>query len=61
MDGFEKIGYSILCTIAIMISIFLYGLVGLLLIFGVGVLFMKVIKEHLQNKEDDYYSEKVDK
>jgi len=35
---------------------------GTLLVFlGLSFLLVKVIKERLQNKEDDYYAQKVDK
>ena len=37
-------------------------IVGSLLVFlGLSFLLVKVIKERLQNKEDDYYAQKVDK
>ena len=37
-------------------------IVGTLLIFlGLSFLLVKVIKERLQNKEDNYYAQKVDK
>ena len=70
MDSYEKWGYSLLGIIAVvyllamlvgMIAAFPFGLFGLLLIAGIGILLVKVIKERLQNKEDDYYSNKVDK
>ena len=44
-----------------MIAAFPFGLFGLLLIAGIGILLVKVVKERMQNKEDDYYSSKVDK
>jgi hypothetical protein len=70
MDLYEKIGYSLL---AIIVALYLvamfagiiatlpYGLVGLALVGGIGVLMAKVVIERLRNKEDDHYSEKVDK
>jgi hypothetical protein len=70
MDNYEKIGYTLLAIIAIiyliamfigMIAVFPFGLLGLLLIAGIGILMVKVIKERLQNKEDDYYSREIDK
>ena len=70
MDNYEKTGYAFLIIIATlyliamfigMFAAFPYGLVGLLLIAGVGVLAVKVVKERLQNKEDDYYSREIDK
>ncbi len=70
MDGYEKIGYSILGTVALLwivgmiagaIAALPYGLVGLLVFVGVGALFIKVIRERLKNREDDYYSNNVDR
>ena len=70
MDSYEKWGYSLLGLIAViyllamlvgMIAAFPFGLIGLVLIAAIGILLVKVLKERLQNKEDDYYSKKVDK
>jgi hypothetical protein len=70
VDSYEKIGYTLLGIVAAlyilamivgMVAVFPYGLVGLIVITAIGVLFIKVLKERLQNKEDDYYSKKVDK
>lgn len=70
MDLFEKVGYGLLGTVASlyiiamiagMVVIFPFGIIGLAVIAGVGLLLIKVIKERLNNKEDDYYSKKVDK
>jgi len=37
-------------------------IIGTLLVFlGLSFLLVKVIKERLQNKEDNYYAQKVDK
>lgn len=69
MDRFEKIGYSLLGALAVIyvlamlvgiVLVFPFGLLGLFAIAGFGVLFIKVIKERLGNKEDDYYSNNVD-
>lgn len=66
----ERIGYILLglaaafwvvAIIAGMILAFPWGLVGLIAIVGVGLLFIKVLGEHLKNKEDDHYSKTVDK
>ena len=66
----EKIGYAILIFIAVcwlvamvagMIAAFPFGLIGLLALLGIGLLFAKVVKDRLANKEDDYYSKNVDK
>ncbi len=69
MDNYEKWGYSLLAFIAIIylvmmfmsiVVVFPLGLLGLFVIVGVGLLMIKVIKERLANKEDDYYSKGVD-
>lgn len=66
----EKIGYAILMFLVVcwlvamvagMIAAFPFGLIGLLALLGIGLLFAKVVKDRLANKEDDYYSKKVDK
>lgn len=68
MDNFEKIGYSILAAIALlfgvgmfmgMIVIWPVGLFALAIVIGIGALVIKVIKERLENKEDDYYSKNI--
>lgn len=70
MDNFEKIGYAILSVVAVCwlgvvlfgaVAALPYGLVGLLAITGIGVLLIKVIRERLANKDDDYYSKNVDR
>lgn len=70
MDTYEKWGYSLLGIIGIiyviamfigMIAVFPYGLLGLLFIGGLVILMIKVLKERLQNREDDYYSREIDK
>lgn len=70
MDNFEKTGYSLLLVIAIlyvvalvvgMVAAYPFGIIGLILITGIGLLSIKVVKERLRNKEDDYYSDRVDK
>ena len=64
----EKIGYillgiaTIFWIIAVIIGViaaFPIGLVGLIAIIGIGFLFAKVIKDRLENKEDDHYSENI--
>ncbi len=70
MDKYEGISYSILGFLAFMyviamivgfIAAFPWGLLGLALAIAVGVLFLKVIKERCENKEDDYYAKEVNK
>ncbi len=66
----EYIGYILLGIVAVywitaiiigMVIVFPYGLIGLIVIIGFGFLFAKVIKDRLENKEDNYYSDTVDK
>ena len=70
MDIYEKWGYSLLAVIVIfylaamcigMITTYPYGLLGLVFVAGLGVLMIKVLKERMRNREDDYYSKEVDK
>lgn len=70
MDPLEKIGYTLLGLVAVcyfiamlvgMVAIFPYGLIGLVVVVGVGLLFVKVLKDRINNKEDDHYAKKVDK
>ena len=66
----ENIGYLLLGIVAIcwiiaiiigVVVAFPYGLIGLIAIIGLGFLFAKVIKDRLENKEDDYYSKNIEK
>ncbi|MCF7885133.1 MAG: hypothetical protein K9M80_01440 [Candidatus Marinimicrobia bacterium] len=66
----EKLAYALLIIITIswvvailvgIISAFPAGLIGLLGIIAFGLLFIKVLKERLENEEDNYYSKNVDK
>lgn len=70
MDSYEKIGYLCLGIVAAVyigamlfgvIAAFPYGLIILVALLGVGALLVKVIKERLASKEDDYYSKNVEK
>lgn len=49
----------ILGMIAGMVAIYPFGLVGLIVLTGFGLLFTKVAKERMANKEDDYYNDNV--
>ncbi|GAB2189690.1 hypothetical protein [Sessilibacter sp. MAH2] len=69
MDKYEKISYSLLGFVAViyvlllifgLVAAFPFGIIGFIAIAGVGLLIIKVIKERLNNKEDDYYSKNVD-
>ena len=64
----EKIGYFLIGSVAIlwiigmvagMIVAFPYGIIGLVVLAGFGLLFAKVLKERLASKEDDYYSKNI--
>ena len=66
----EKIGYALLLVavlgwlIGILMGIprsFPSGIIGLLAMVGAGLLFVKVLKERLANKEDDHYDKTVEK
>jgi hypothetical protein len=66
----ETIGYLLIAIVALcwfglmlfgMIMAFPFGIIGLIGIVGFGFLLMKVLVERLDNKEDDYYSQNVDK
>ena len=66
----EKIGYTLLAIVALawitviltgLVMAWPYGLIGLIGILGLGFLLIKVISDRLNNKEDDHYSENVDK
>ena len=66
----EKVAYVLLGIVALcwlvamlvgMIAAFPFGLIGLVAIAGVGLLFIKVLKERMSSREDDYYSKNVDK
>ncbi len=66
----EYIGYAILGMVLIIYLALIFtgnvpgvpeGIIGFLVILGMGLLFIKVLKERLSNKEDDYYNRTVDK
>lgn len=66
----ERLGYLFL-VIALLIWIYLLikglidtlpeGLIGFVVIIGFGFLFIKVVKDRINNKEDNYYDKNVDK
>ncbi len=35
------------------------GILGLAALLGIGILFIKVLKDRLSNKEDDYYENNI--
>ena len=70
MDTYEKVGYTCLGLVAVlyflamlggMIALFPFGLLGLVVLFGVGALLMKVLKERMNNPEDKYYSDNIER
>ena len=63
--GYVLLGIAVICWIAaIIIGVivaFPFGLIGLIAIAGIGFLFAKVVKDRLENKEDDHYSKTIEK
>ena len=66
----EYLGYVLLGIVAVvwiivviigLVAAFPFGIIGFVALFGLGLLLAKVIKDRLENKEDDYYSKNVDK
>ena len=66
----EKLGYILLIGFYVLIINFIIadveffypdGLLLLLASSGLLVLFIKVLKDRLNNKEDSYYSKEIDK
>ncbi|HAV63526.1 MAG TPA: hypothetical protein DCY13_14310 [Verrucomicrobiales bacterium] len=66
----ERLAYVILGTlagiwlvlmIAGMVVAWPVGILGLLGMFAVGLLLVKVLKERMSNKEDDHYDKNVEK
>lgn len=65
----EVIGYIFLGIFAVcwliatfkgMIAAFPFGVIGFIAIIGFGFLFARIVKDRLENKEDDHYSKNVD-
>lgn len=66
----EKTGYTLLSIVGIiwlvlvivgMVEAYPWGLVGFIALIGIGVLFVRVLADRLENREDDHYSKNVDK
>jgi len=66
----EKLGYILITGFFILITcltlqvieeFYPEGLIILLIYGGLFVLFIKVLRERLSNKEDDYYSKEIHK
>ncbi len=65
----EVIGYLLLGIVAVvwigamifgMVAAEPWGIIGLVAILGIGILFIKVLKDRLESKEDDYYEDNID-
>ena len=66
----EKVAYVILTIVAIcwliaivagMIAVSPFGIIGLVMIIGFGLLFVKALRERLFSRKDDRYSKDVEK
>ncbi len=66
----ERLGYLLLVIALIawtylmvkgLIQAFPEGVIGFIAIAGLGLLFIKVVKDRLRNKEDDFYDKNVKK
>ncbi len=66
----ENIGYILLSIAAVswiiaiiigVIAAFPVGIIGFIAILGIGFLFAKVVKDRLVNKEDNHYSNTIEK
>lgn len=70
MESLKNIGYALLIIAVLvwfaavlfgMIQVFPFGLLGLIIFLGFGLLFIKVLAERLTSAEDDYYDKNVEK
>ena len=66
----EKLGYFLITAFYVVLIVFTLqdieefypeGLILILIYSGLFILFVKVLKERLGNKEDDYYSKEIHK
>jgi hypothetical protein len=66
----EKLGYALLIIVAVvwllgmlagMFIAWPYGIIGLIAFVGIGLLFIKVLRERLASKEDSHYSKNVER
>ena len=66
----ETAGYMILLAVAIlwllgmiigMVAAFPYGLIGIVVLLGIGLLFAHVVKTRRESADDEYYSKHIDK
>ena len=51
----------IIVMVAGLVAAFPVGIIGLVVIFALGLLFIKALKERLASKEDDHYAKNVEK
>jgi len=65
----EKVAYIILlllvglwlgAMVVGMVAAMPEGIIGLLMLLAFGLLFIKALKERLNNKEDDHYNKNID-
>lgn len=70
MESLKNIGYALLIIAVLvwfaavlfgMIQVFPFGLLGLIIFLGFGLLFIKVLAERLTSAEDNYYDKNVEK
>lgn len=66
----EIIGYILISIVVIvwiivvffgMVNAYPYGIIGLIAFAGIGVLFIKVLKDKLASAEDKHYSDNIEK
>ena len=50
----------IIAIVASALTMFPYGLLILIVLLIIGYFFYRVIKERIQNKEDDYYEKNIE-
>ena len=66
----ETIAYIVLGTLAVayiavmvagLLAAWPWGIIGLIVLATFGALLLKVLRDRLNNPEDDYYSRNIDK
>jgi membrane protein implicated in regulation of membrane protease activity len=66
----ETTAYVLLAIVAVVLALaglsalllsFPYSILGMLVAVAIGLLFWKVLKERLANKEDDHYAKNVER
>jgi F0F1-type ATP synthase assembly protein I len=66
----ERLGYFFLIIVLLVYIVLMFkgliealpwGIIGFIAIAGFGLLFIKVVKDRISNKEDDYYDKNVKK